>query len=264
MPSVLRPAQVRSDAGHPPAQTPSKRSVKHLTCFWWKEKGTCKYSEEECLYAHHDTGKYTDPPRQVIPGEPAKAGRSLDRALRNLSIEGPKKPSAALPSVMGSARPGTPASDHETATSPPSPVKIEDDTIQLRADSAFLRTLVRQATQEKAVMLTSIESLQAEKKELQTSVDTLRAECQQLVHERDALRKLLLQFQQSGAPTRPASNPFGVIGGHRLRTKPGRISSSTSTSDSDSTLGSDFEMQDVEVQNMFRHLGLSLVSDTLH
>jgi hypothetical protein len=33
------------------------RSVKHLTCFWWKEKGSCKYSEDECLYAHYDTGK---------------------------------------------------------------------------------------------------------------------------------------------------------------------------------------------------------------
>jgi hypothetical protein len=35
----------------------SRSSVKHLTCFWWKEKGTCKFSEDECLYAHHDTGK---------------------------------------------------------------------------------------------------------------------------------------------------------------------------------------------------------------
>ncbi len=24
------------------------RSVKHLTCFWWWEKGECKYSDEDC------------------------------------------------------------------------------------------------------------------------------------------------------------------------------------------------------------------------
>lgn len=26
----------------------NRRSVKHLTCFWWWEKGDCKYSDEEC------------------------------------------------------------------------------------------------------------------------------------------------------------------------------------------------------------------------
>lgn len=25
-----------------------RRSVKHLTCFWWWEKGECKYSDEDC------------------------------------------------------------------------------------------------------------------------------------------------------------------------------------------------------------------------
>jgi hypothetical protein len=36
-----------------------KTSVKHLTCFWWKEKGQCKYSDEDCLYAHYDTVSHT-------------------------------------------------------------------------------------------------------------------------------------------------------------------------------------------------------------
>ncbi len=35
--------------------TERKSSVKHLTCFWWKEKGQCRFSDEECLYAHRDT-----------------------------------------------------------------------------------------------------------------------------------------------------------------------------------------------------------------
>jgi hypothetical protein len=45
-----------------------KPSVKHLTCFWWKVKGDCRFSEEDCLYAHHDTGLLADAPRQVTPG----------------------------------------------------------------------------------------------------------------------------------------------------------------------------------------------------
>lgn len=48
----------RSDATSSRSTSPglaeNRRSVKHLTCFWWKEKGTCRYSEEDCLYAHRD------------------------------------------------------------------------------------------------------------------------------------------------------------------------------------------------------------------
>jgi hypothetical protein len=45
-----------------------KPSVKHLTCFWWKVKGDCRFSEDDCLYAHRDTGLLADAPRQVTPG----------------------------------------------------------------------------------------------------------------------------------------------------------------------------------------------------
>ena len=52
------PSIPRSDTSSPLTMAgPRSRSVKHLTCFWWKEKGTCRYSDDECLYAHHDTGK---------------------------------------------------------------------------------------------------------------------------------------------------------------------------------------------------------------
>jgi hypothetical protein len=46
----------------------SRPSVKHLTCWWWHQKGQCRYSDSECLYAHHDTGVVADAPRQVKPG----------------------------------------------------------------------------------------------------------------------------------------------------------------------------------------------------
>jgi hypothetical protein len=46
----------------------TKPSVKHLSCWWWHEKGQCRYTESECLYAHHDTGMVADAPRQIKPG----------------------------------------------------------------------------------------------------------------------------------------------------------------------------------------------------
>lgn len=52
-------------------------SVKHLTCWWWNEKGKCKYTVDECLYAHHKTGRVADAPRQVKAG-----GKSLSRLFK--------------------------------------------------------------------------------------------------------------------------------------------------------------------------------------
>ena len=49
-----------------------RRSVKHLTCFWWKEKGACKYSEKDCLYAHSDTGKSVMPKSSSTPQRSGK------------------------------------------------------------------------------------------------------------------------------------------------------------------------------------------------
>jgi hypothetical protein len=63
------PHSRKSSSSRPGTPHPhGKPSVKHLTCFWWKEKGDCRFKEEDCLYAHHDTGLYADSPRQVVPG----------------------------------------------------------------------------------------------------------------------------------------------------------------------------------------------------
>lgn len=50
-----------SKSVHPP-------SVKHLTCYFWAKNGNCKWSDDECLYAHHETGKIANGPMQVEPG----------------------------------------------------------------------------------------------------------------------------------------------------------------------------------------------------
>lgn len=40
---------------------------KNTTCFWWWKTGHCKKSERECLYAHRDTGIYAKPPPGYVP-----------------------------------------------------------------------------------------------------------------------------------------------------------------------------------------------------
>lgn len=42
-------------------------SVKHLTCWYWANKG-CRLSDHACLYSHHDTGRVAEPPVQVQRG----------------------------------------------------------------------------------------------------------------------------------------------------------------------------------------------------
>ncbi|KAL2389209.1 hypothetical protein RJ035_002499 [Blastomyces gilchristii] len=69
----LQPSESRQSTSGSRRDRPS---VKHLTCWWWNEKGQCKYSVDECLYAHHKTGKVADAPRQVKPG-----GKSLVQFL---------------------------------------------------------------------------------------------------------------------------------------------------------------------------------------
>ncbi|PGG99585.1 hypothetical protein GX51_06234 [Blastomyces parvus] len=88
------PLQSLQSSESRPSTSGSRRdrpSVKHLTCWWWNEKGQCKYSGDECLYAHHKTGKVADAPRQVKPGEPPVAGRKLMRALQEEEEERRKR-----------------------------------------------------------------------------------------------------------------------------------------------------------------------------
>lgn len=51
-----------------PSSTNSVPSVKHLTCYFWAKNGVCKWSDEDCLYAHYNTGKTANGPLQVEPG----------------------------------------------------------------------------------------------------------------------------------------------------------------------------------------------------
>lgn len=56
------------NTGVSPTQIPKPASVKHLTCYFWAKNGSCKFSDEDCLYAHRDTGKVAQGPLQVELG----------------------------------------------------------------------------------------------------------------------------------------------------------------------------------------------------
>ena len=50
------------------AKRAKKRSVKHLTCYYWYRKAPCKWTEDQCAYAHVWTGKLADKPLTLEPG----------------------------------------------------------------------------------------------------------------------------------------------------------------------------------------------------
>jgi hypothetical protein len=158
-----------------------KPSVKHLTCFWWKIKGSCRFAEDDCLYAHRDTGILADAPRQVAPGgkhrslhfsactdsvqfllEPAKAGRHLEKAMENLRSK--RNPSTSSLSASMVANPSTPEGQNTfgIATTPVDTEALQERISSLQADVQFLRGLVEQSSKEKSILMISIEGLQKE------------------------------------------------------------------------------------------------------
>ncbi|KAL9122148.1 MAG: hypothetical protein Q9187_001291, partial [Circinaria calcarea] len=51
------------------------RSVKNITCHWWATK-VCRYTEDECLYAHSIQKTIAEQPRKLDPNGPPVAGRN--------------------------------------------------------------------------------------------------------------------------------------------------------------------------------------------
>ncbi|KAL8996060.1 MAG: hypothetical protein Q9169_004336 [Polycauliona sp. 2 TL-2023] len=43
---------------------PAVSGKKHLTCFYWAKNGICKYTSDECAYAHYNTGVVAQDPMQ--------------------------------------------------------------------------------------------------------------------------------------------------------------------------------------------------------
>lgn len=66
-----------------PSSSNSIPSVKHLTCYFWAKNGVCKWSDDDCLYAHYHTGKTANGPLQVEPGR--EFPYSFDLAILKIS-----------------------------------------------------------------------------------------------------------------------------------------------------------------------------------
>ncbi|KPI42542.1 uncharacterized protein AB675_9689 [Cyphellophora attinorum] len=205
--------------------TSRSRSVKHLTCFWWKEKGDCKYSDEDCLYAHHDTGRYTEAPRQVNPNEPAKAGKNLARALSSLSISGQQaglgmglvgtpmgsRPMTPVGSVGGiggvgssGSRPVTPSLLSRAYS--PAPLHVPQDIVALQNELGFYKTMAATNQQEKTILIDMIHTLQASQTDLQNRVARLESEKGAAMRDNEALK--------ANSIYQVRANPYGPIGHH--------------------------------------------------
>ncbi|OAP65682.1 hypothetical protein AYL99_01654 [Fonsecaea erecta] len=201
----------------------------------------------DLVYAHHDTGHYTAAPRQVIPGEPAKAGRSLERALSKLAIA--NRSSASVSSLAGASgnnthcesiasdsnavsRPVTPLISHSRRSTPSPRMSMDiGHAAHLQTDNEFLRSLVQQTQREKRALMDTIETLQAERSQLNTQIENMSQERIALLTERDILHATIkkLQFpsganhyvqghghiapmRSPSATTFPSNNPWGAIG----------------------------------------------------
>ncbi|RMZ75813.1 hypothetical protein DV737_g5110, partial [Chaetothyriales sp. CBS 132003] len=199
------------------------------------ESGALKQRIAELEGAHDDAlaflkslniGRYTDAPRQIVPGEPAKAGRNLNRSLRSvaMSTSQQQRSSSSLSSLAGhvSARDDAPSVLEMHRLPTPSPRRVEAAP-SLQADAAFLRSLVEQASREKAVLASAMERLSSENDQLKHEVEVnknlvcqLQGETKQLTSERDVLRRVVSQFPQAGQVMRVnTTNPFGAIGSSR-------------------------------------------------
>lgn len=47
-----------------------RKTMKDLTCWFWLNKGDCRFDEDRCLFAHHHTGKVAEPPKRSTPNKP--------------------------------------------------------------------------------------------------------------------------------------------------------------------------------------------------
>ena len=68
-PAVAATTPSNNPQGMPPADPPAKvkGSVKNLTCHFWL-RGNCRYSAEDCSYAHTHTGRIAGGPVHLKRG----------------------------------------------------------------------------------------------------------------------------------------------------------------------------------------------------
>lgn len=214
----------------PNLQSPTGRpSVKHLTCHYWWFLGSCSKSDEECLYAHYDTGRYAEKPQTIVPGQPARAGRSLQQALHNnRSHSNPSLPSLAnssTPKATASSQPNTPTiitTSNASHPATPSPATTDSSSDLATSTVKDTATFARQQSQIQ-VLVKAVVDLQNRQTELMARNRELEAQRALDSQEIDALRCTLRLHQLAESNTYmwansvrlPVSNPWGPIGSER-------------------------------------------------
>ena len=76
----------------------TKLADKQLECYYWRHTSFCKYTEDECLYAHHPTGRvkeipgmpkstdiYRDTPQTKYAPEVQRPGRNSPKAIKRIT-----------------------------------------------------------------------------------------------------------------------------------------------------------------------------------
>ncbi|KAL8867000.1 MAG: hypothetical protein Q9174_005945 [Haloplaca sp. 1 TL-2023] len=67
---------------------PTVSGKKHLTCFYWAKNGVCRYTEDECAYAHYNTGVVANDP---MSGQNIVATGNKNDDAKNMSALPPSK-----------------------------------------------------------------------------------------------------------------------------------------------------------------------------
>ncbi|CAL8581510.1 hypothetical protein XPA_007199 [Xanthoria parietina] len=113
-----------------PAVPSAASEGKSLTCFFWARKGHCTRSDDECRYAHYNTGTVANNPSQPFASEPAQYKLSNTPLINDVipsaaelpaTAPGPSGISTSVPTRATLASPQVPS----PPLRPPSPTTFE-------------------------------------------------------------------------------------------------------------------------------------------
>lgn len=188
------------------SEHPGRPSVKHLTCYWWKVKGTCRYDEEHCLYSHHDTGKVADAPRHLVPGEKAMAGRNLEARLAHYRTSTPADAQPSEPSWKaphGTSEESTTqdlmsypglSAPNTTTEGPQSDIQtLQNNITLLQNDKFILQNFIASCTRDKDYFKNQLIQSSIENRSLQHTIQGLQTEKNALLAEIEGLQNQITE-----------------------------------------------------------------------
>ncbi|KEF60466.1 uncharacterized protein A1O9_02027 [Exophiala aquamarina CBS 119918] len=202
------------------------RNVKHLTCYYWKT-GSCSKSPEECAYAHHDTGMYTDKPLTLFPGGPAMAGRNLIRAQQTLRLQSSDSTSTTTVTPRSQSQPEAPVTTISNDD-------LHFAKVQTRlAEKQALEKALAASLDQHAALQKRSQQLELERDQYHEEVYSLRTVRQQNTFLQNQINLFLTKqdINDNWLNPRPfgLSSPWGAIGSERNSRASTGVSNSPST-----------------------------------